>query len=99
VLWAAIEIGDATLQLVNTHLGVTARERTTQVETLLGPQWLGHPDCRDPVILAGDFNAPPRGRTCWLLAAKVGESESADLLDGNLATFPSRVPVLGSLID
>jgi endonuclease/exonuclease/phosphatase family metal-dependent hydrolase len=95
VLWAAIEIGDGTLQLVNTHLGVTGRERITQVETLLGPQWLGHPDCRDPVILAGDFNALLHGRTCRLLAAKLGGSESADLLDGNVATFPSRVPVLG----
>jgi endonuclease/exonuclease/phosphatase family metal-dependent hydrolase len=92
-LWAEIEIEGERLQVINTHLGVTARERIAQVDTLVGPEWLGHPDCRDPAVLAGDFNALPLGRTCKLLATKLGAVE-APVLDGSLATFPSRMPVL-----
>ena len=31
-----------------------------QAKTLLGQNWVGHLDCRDPVILLGDFNARRR---------------------------------------
>jgi endonuclease/exonuclease/phosphatase family metal-dependent hydrolase len=93
-LWAEVEIDGEKLQLINTHLGVTARERIAQVDTLVGPEWLGHPACRDPAVLAGDLNALPLGRTCKLLAAKLGANETPAVLDGSLATFPSRMPVL-----
>jgi endonuclease/exonuclease/phosphatase family metal-dependent hydrolase len=92
-LWAEIEIEGKKLQFINTHLGVTARERIAQVDMLIGPEWLGHTDCRDPVVLAGDFNALPLGRTCKLFSAKLG-TRQAPALDGSLATFPSRMPVL-----
>ncbi|HYM18662.1 MAG TPA: endonuclease/exonuclease/phosphatase family protein [Micropepsaceae bacterium] len=93
-LWAEIEIDGNRLQFINTHLGVTARERIAQVDMLIGPEWLGHPDCTDPIVVAGDFNALPLGRTCKLLASKLGAEETRAALDGSLATFPSRMPVL-----
>ncbi len=93
-LWAAVEIDGQEVQVINTHLGTTARERKGQVHTLIGPDWLGHPDCRDPVLLAGDFNAMPHGRTCRLFADKLGSQSSDRLLDSRLATFPSRLPLL-----
>ena len=43
--------------MINTHLGLPAYERMAQAKTLLGQNWVGHPDGRDPVIPLGDFNA------------------------------------------
>jgi len=93
-LWAEVDIEGEKLQVINTHIGVTARERIAQVNTLIGPEWLAHPDFRDPALLAGDLNALPLGRTCKLLATQLGGRETAAALDGSLATFPSRMPVL-----
>lgn len=94
-LWSAVTLGEDEVQIVNTHLGVTQREREKQVETLLGPDWLSHPDCCDPVILAGDFNSVPQGRTYRLLSAKLGLSHRVVPLERGFPTFPSRLPLLG----
>jgi endonuclease/exonuclease/phosphatase family metal-dependent hydrolase len=58
-VWAEVDLGGAKVQVVATHLGLNRRERMEQAEALVGPDWLGHPDCRPPVILCGDFNALP----------------------------------------
>ncbi|MHB8862488.1 MAG: glycosyltransferase [Pirellulaceae bacterium] len=58
-IWVAITLDGGELQLLNTHLGLLREERLRQVDALLGPDWLSHPECRDPVILCGDFNAWP----------------------------------------
>ena len=61
-LWATIEWGGRHLQIVNTHLGLSARERVLQVDALMSPDWMRHPLCRGPVILCGDLNAIPGSR-------------------------------------
>jgi endonuclease/exonuclease/phosphatase family metal-dependent hydrolase len=61
-MWVELTLGDWQLQLINTHLGLFRRERSVQVDALLGSEWLAHRDCRDPVILCGDFNATPKTR-------------------------------------
>jgi endonuclease/exonuclease/phosphatase family metal-dependent hydrolase len=66
-LWVSITINGKDLQLINTHLGLSRRERLLQVEALLGPGWLGHPDCRSPVVVCGDFNALPGSIICQKL--------------------------------
>ncbi|MBL9091546.1 MAG: endonuclease/exonuclease/phosphatase family protein [Planctomycetaceae bacterium] len=58
-IWAAVEWQGREVQIVNTHLGLLREERRRQVETLLGPEWLGHPDCRNPVVFCGDLNLMP----------------------------------------
>jgi endonuclease/exonuclease/phosphatase family metal-dependent hydrolase len=62
-LWAAVKTEDAEIQVINTHLSLAAFERWMQIDTLLGAGWLGHPNCKDPVILLGDFNAATRAST------------------------------------
>lgn len=96
-LWSSIQMRDVTVQVINTHLSILGRERRMQVDALLGPEWLGHPDCRDPVILMGDMNAPTRSRAYRRLTANLhdaqrvpGRRSSAP----NRATFPSRYPSL-----
>lgn len=91
-LWAEITVGTEKLQVINTHLGLSGRERVAQVRTLLGPDWLGHPDCARPLILAGDFNAPPPTAAYRLLRRHL---EDAQLPGRRRPTFPSRFPLLG----
>ena len=58
-IWCSVEVGARQIQVVNTHLGLVRHERQTQTEALFGPQWLGSPQCRPPLVLCGDFNALP----------------------------------------
>ena len=93
-LWVSTHISGVDVQIINTHLGLLRRERLTQVDTLLGPHWLGHPQCRDPVILVGDFNAVPRSRAYRRLALRMTDAQRA--LRGSVPrpTYPARMPVL-----
>jgi endonuclease/exonuclease/phosphatase family metal-dependent hydrolase len=61
-LWVQVEFNGKTIQLINTHLGLMKQERLLHTEELLSDAWLGSPDCTDPVILCGDFNAFPGSR-------------------------------------
>lgn len=58
-LWVRIEEHGISLNIINTHLDVRKRARGTQLQALLGPEWLSNPDCKEPTILCGDFNAFP----------------------------------------
>ncbi|MGE3780017.1 MAG: endonuclease/exonuclease/phosphatase family protein, partial [Pirellulaceae bacterium] len=92
-IWVEIETGSGPLQLINTHLGLFRRERELQAAALLGEEWLGHTDCRDPVILCGDFNAVPVSRVYKMLATQLREARPRQR-GTRLATFPSSFPVL-----
>ena len=63
-LWVSITVDGREIQMINTHLGLSYRERLIQAEALVGSEWVAHPDCREPVILCGDFNALP-GSQAW----------------------------------
>jgi endonuclease/exonuclease/phosphatase family metal-dependent hydrolase len=93
-LWSAIRIGDVDLQVINTHLGILARERVRQIDALLGPEWLGHPDCHEPVVFIGDFNAAPQSRVYRQLARRFADVQRAPCVRRARATYPSRFPSL-----
>jgi endonuclease/exonuclease/phosphatase family metal-dependent hydrolase len=93
-LWACVQIGGADVQVINTHLGLRRHERLAQIDTLLGPQWLGHPACREPVILVGDLNATPRSRAYRRLTSHLWDAQAQIPLSRPKATFPSRLPML-----
>jgi endonuclease/exonuclease/phosphatase family metal-dependent hydrolase len=63
-LWAQVEFQGKSINIMNTHLGLTLAERRVQVDALLGKEWLSHPDCGEPIIVCGDFNAAPWQSTC-----------------------------------
>jgi len=90
-LWVEVETPAASLQVVNTHLGLLAIERSIQVDALLGHEWLGDPLCHKPVLLMGDFNAVPRSRAYRRLVRHLKDA-NAGRKHG--ATFPSRFPFL-----
>lgn len=93
-LWATINLGGTDMQVITTHLGLRRNERLAQVDCLLGPQWLGHPACREPVILLGDFNASPRSRAYRRLTARLRDAQAALPHQRARPTFPSRLPML-----
>jgi endonuclease/exonuclease/phosphatase family metal-dependent hydrolase len=63
VLWVQINVEGKMINVMNTHSGLTPTERSVQVDTLLGQEWLSHPDYKEAIILCGDFNAAPWQRT------------------------------------
>ncbi|HET8902678.1 MAG TPA: endonuclease/exonuclease/phosphatase family protein, partial [Saccharospirillum sp.] len=91
-LWVEVEWQGRKVQIINTHLGLNARERKVQVEALLGPDWLGDPDCREPVILCGDFNALPSSPVCQSLSSRLRDAQQATQGHRPRRTFPSRLP-------
>jgi endonuclease/exonuclease/phosphatase family metal-dependent hydrolase len=93
-LWAAIDMGDIHLQVINTHLSLNRPERTQQVESLLGNEWLGDPRCQDPVLLVGDFNATPRSRGYRRIIGQYRDGQLAIGSGSPRATFPAYLPVL-----
>lgn len=93
-LWSSVRVGAMDVQVINTHLGLLERERLKQTDELLGPAWLGHPECRSPIVLAGDLNATPRTRSYRKLAARFADARLAPCATGRRATFPTRYPAL-----
>lgn len=95
-LWAEITVGAARLQVVTTHFGLLGAERVAQAEALLGPDWLGDPACREPVVLLGDFNATGWSRAYRRLSRRLTDARrlvGPERRQGR-ATFPSRFPLL-----
>ncbi len=91
-LWVAIELNGVEYQVMNTHLGLVSRERRLQVEALLGPDWLGHPDCRGPVVLCGDFNAMPSSQVCRQLRTRLDDAQIELASHRPRRMFPGRFP-------
>lgn len=92
-LWAAVTVDGKEIQVINTHLGLVARERHRQIECLLSEHWLNHPQCRDPVMLVGDFNMQPRSRSYRKLTGRLADAHRSRNRHYQ-ATFPSRFPAL-----
>mgnify|MGYP001308187068 CR=1 FL=1 len=93
-IWVSVDLGGVELQVINTHFGLRRRERANQAATLLGPGWLGGPDCRDTrCVLMGDFNAVPSSVVYRTLARGMRDVQRREGLRPR-PTFPSRVPLL-----
>lgn len=92
-LWVEIQHRGKRINVINTHLGLSRRDRSAQVAALLGPRWMGNVDRKSPRILLGDFNALPSS-----MAYKQITREFADVWAHFAArpkkTFPSRLPLL-----
>lgn len=91
-LWAAVDVHGVLVQLINSHLSLWARERLLQVETLLGPDWLGHPSCEEPVLLCGDFNALPESLVCQRLGRLLRDAQRALSAHRPRRTWSGRYP-------
>jgi endonuclease/exonuclease/phosphatase family metal-dependent hydrolase len=74
---AQVDLADLKVDLVNTHLGLSARERLAQVDSLLEPDWTGPADGGEATILLGDFNARPDSAAYRRLTAAFQDCQTA----------------------
>ena len=93
-LWVEIEVAGRAVQVINTHLGLVPREQQDQARHLAGPDWLAHPDCCDPAILLGDFNATASSVVYRTLTARLQAARRLAVKKQPTSTFPSPLPVL-----
>jgi endonuclease/exonuclease/phosphatase family metal-dependent hydrolase len=93
-MWARVDVGGRTINVITTHLGLGPRERVLQVRELLGMEWIGGIPAHEPVLLCGDFNALPGSGPYKLAAAKLRDAQAA--IDGHrpLGTFSSTQPLV-----
>jgi endonuclease/exonuclease/phosphatase family metal-dependent hydrolase len=92
-LWVAISVDGVEIEVLNTHLGLAPREQQLQAAALKGPQWLGHPSRRAPLILVGDFNCGPRSAPCRTLLHGLKDARALSRSARSTATFPSALPM------
>lgn len=93
VLWVEIDICGHALQVVNTHLGLTPPERSSQVKVLTGSEWLANPECRPPIILCGDFNLLPSSPIHKRLKNILNDKQESLSFGHTEWTFPSHYPI------
>lgn len=91
-LWAELERAGQPLQILNTHLGHDARQRLAHLEELLGPEWLGGPLQRGPLVICGDLNSSPRGRVYRRLARRFRDVQTGLARHRARRTYSSRYP-------
>jgi len=91
-IWIRIDAGGIDLNVLTTHLGLVPREQRLQAAALVGKDWLGHPGCAGPTLLAGDFNATSITRPYHTLTRNHADCQRALGLRPTLKTFPSGFP-------
>lgn len=93
-MWVTVEFHGQQINIVNTHLGLLARERMAQINALLGKDWLGHPNCQDPVIFCGDLNAQPSSDVCRRIGEQLQDAQTVMPDHRPKGTFSSRFPAV-----
>ncbi len=93
-LWVSVQIpGKESVQVITTHLGLTAQERGCQVDTLLSDEWIAAAAKKGPVIFCADMNAIPLSRVYRKMRSKLLDAQHMNGFKRK-ATFPSCWPVL-----
>jgi len=92
-IWATIDVGDSSIQVINTHFGLSPVERRAQVDTLLGEDWLDHPECAHPVVVCGDLNATENSYVGQRLSEVLDDAQAESEKNWTVRTFPGRYPV------
>lgn len=92
-VWVSVKIGNIRLQVINAHLSFYGPECRHQAKALIGPEWLAHPRCADPVILCGDFNSLPNTNPWRTLNGKLRDVQRSLDEHRPLATWFGRYPL------
>jgi endonuclease/exonuclease/phosphatase family metal-dependent hydrolase len=97
-IWVEVEVPqpDGTVlrvQVLNTHLSLHPTERRLAVDALLGPDWLGHPDAAEGVVLCGDFNAVSWFPSFRRLRERLADTQTSLPGHAPVATWFGRHPV------
>ena len=93
-IWAEVSVGGTALQVLTTHLGLTAKERTLQSNALLGEDWVGSPRFSPPALVLGDLNAWPSSRVVGKFRGRLRDTHRVAEVRTGGRSFPSRLPLL-----
>ena len=93
-VWVEIDLEGQKLQVIASHFGLDRKERNLQAEAITGPEWLGHPDCRTPVVLCGDFNALPRSPAYRRLSRLLRDAQKGLKGTRPRGTWPVQLPLM-----
>jgi endonuclease/exonuclease/phosphatase family metal-dependent hydrolase len=91
VQWLRVSGPNWELHLMNTHLSINLRERSAQVQALLGAEWLARAGTELPLIVCGDFNSSPFSAVYRRLAGHLHDVQRGSERK-RMATWPSRLP-------
>jgi endonuclease/exonuclease/phosphatase family metal-dependent hydrolase len=93
--WVKVNAPALPLNVLNTHLGLDARERLLQATSILGKEWVHEARASGPTVLCGDFNARPRSAVYRRLTSELRDAQLAPQPKTRpRGTFPSLLPLL-----
>ena len=92
-IWVSLDTDAGPVHFINTHLGLTRGERVKQIDELLGERWLNDLQTKEPVILAGDFNAGPKSHVMKRLTRFLHCAQSLAEDHRPQKTFASILPL------
>jgi len=75
-MWVRLEPDDGPIDLINTHLSFRRVDRVWQIDDLLGPEWIGHPEMSPRSVVCGDLNVTPRDVGFQRLRRGLGDAHS-----------------------
>ncbi|WP_129126349.1 endonuclease/exonuclease/phosphatase family protein [Geomonas oryzae] len=93
-IWAQVELGGDSVQVLATHFGLNRGERVRQARSITGHEWLDHPECRHPAILCGDFNAMAGSHVYRLLTQHMHDVQRGVKGRFPRGTWPSQLPFM-----
>ena len=93
-VWIEVDLGDTTVNVINTHLGLVPREQARQAAALVGRDWAGSEAFSGPTLLCGDFNATSLTRPYRLITARLDDAQRRLGLKPSVKTFPSSFPAI-----
>lgn len=91
VQWVSVDAPIGSVNVLNTHLGLSLRERAMQTDALLGESWLGPSPSK--TVLCGDFNARPGSRVHRSLCGVLRDAIASSMQRAP-KTWPARWPLL-----
>jgi endonuclease/exonuclease/phosphatase family metal-dependent hydrolase len=93
--WVRVHAAGLSLNVLNTHLGLDARERELQAAAIVGREWVEAARTLGPTVLCGDFNSSPRSIVYRQLTSELRDAQrSTAPRSGPRGTFPSLLPWL-----
>jgi endonuclease/exonuclease/phosphatase family metal-dependent hydrolase len=92
-MWVWVEFEGTRINIITTHLSIWAQERGTQIDALLGEDWLGNKDCQGPVILCGDFNMMPSSHSYRKVCNRLYDSQTILVGHRPFRTWFGRYPL------
>ncbi|MCA9034861.1 MAG: endonuclease/exonuclease/phosphatase family protein [Planctomycetaceae bacterium] len=92
-IWVKVDTPQGEVSFLNTHLGLTSRERREQTHALLSSEWLGRSDSDHAIVVAGDFNAGLASPVVSMLSENLQPATPANVKNRHVKTFPSPIPL------